>query len=104
MSTLAASAAGDLRLCQLKERRLQRQLDSSELVLAQQQETLQMYGEQVIAVEKSGAADMIDQIDQLNAQEETMDLDIRRTQDTIMGLRRLLHDAHMSTIAATTAL
>ena len=47
---------------------------------------------------------MIDQIDQLNAQEETVDLDIRRTQDTIMGLRRLLHDAHMSTIAATTAL
>ena len=85
MSTLAASAADDLRLCQLKERRLQRQLDSSELVLAQQQEMLQMYGEQVIAVEKSGAADMIDQIDQLNAQEETMDLDIRRTQDTIMA-------------------
>ena len=79
MSTLAASAAGDLRLCQLKERRLQRQLDSSELVLAQQQEMLQMYGEQVIAVEKSGAADMIDQLDQLAVQEESMDSNIWRT-------------------------
>ena len=103
MSTPAASAADELRLCQLKERRLQRQIDSSEWVLAQQQETLRMYGEQIIAIEKSGAADMIDQIDLLNAQEETTDSDIRRTQDTIMGLRRLLHDAHMSTIAATTA-
>ena len=62
-----------------------------------------MYGEQIIAIEKSGAADMIDQIDLLNAQEETTDSDIRGTQDTIMGLRRQLHFAHMSTIAATTA-
>ena len=38
MSTPAASAADELRLCQLKERRLQRQIDSSEWVLAQQQE------------------------------------------------------------------
>ena len=45
-----------------------------------------MYGEQIIAVDESGAADMIDQIDLLNAQEETTDSDIRRTQDTIMGL------------------
>ena len=103
MSTPADSAAAQLRLCQLQERRLQRQLDSSESVLAQQQERLQMCGEQVAEVEKSGAADMIDQLDQLNAQEETLDSDIRRTQDTIMDLRRRLHDARMSTIAATTA-
>ena len=63
-----------------------------------------MCSEQVAEVEKSGAADMIDQIDLLNAQEETTDSDIRGTQDTIMGLRRQLHFAHMSTIAATTAL
>ena len=50
MSTPAASAADQLRLCQLQERRLQRQLDSSESVLAQQQEMLQLYGEQIIAV------------------------------------------------------
>ena len=103
MSTPAASAAAQLRLCQLQERRLQRQLDSSESVLAQQQERLQMCGEQVAEVEKSGAADMIDQLDQLSAQEETLDSDIRRTQDTIMDLRRRLHDARMGTIAATTA-
>ena len=41
-----------------------------------------MCGEQVAEVEKSGAADMIDQLDQLSAQEETLDSDIRRTQDT----------------------
>ena len=62
-----------------------------------------MCGEQIVEIEKSGAADMIDQLDLLNAQEETLDSDIRRTQDTIMDLRRRLHDAHMSTIAATTA-
>ena len=104
MSTPAASAADQLRLCQLQERRLQRQLDSSESVLAQQQERLQMCGEQVAEVEKSGAADMIDQLDQLAVQEESMDSDIRRTQDTIMDLRRRLHDARMSTIAASAAI
>ena len=31
-----------------------------------------MCSEQVAEVEKSGAADMIDQLDQLNAQEETL--------------------------------
>ena len=62
-----------------------------------------MCSEQVAEVEKSGAADMIDQLDQLSAQEETLDSDIRRTQDTIMDLRRRLHDACMSSIAATTA-
>ena len=41
-----------------------------------------MCGEQIVEVEKSGAADMIDQIDLLNAQEETTDSDIRGTQDT----------------------
>ena len=87
MSTPVASAADQLRLCQLQERRLQRQLDSSESVLAQQQERLQMCGEQVAEVEKSGAADMIDQLDQLCAQEETLDSDIWCTQDTIMDLR-----------------
>ena len=104
MSTPIASAADQLRLCQLQERRLQRQLDSSESVLAQQQETLQMCGEQIVEVENSGAVDMIDQLDLLSAHEETLDLDTRRTQDTIMDLRRRLHDAHMSTIAATTAI
>ena len=33
-----------------------------------------------------------------------MDSDIRRTQDTIMDLRRRLHDARMSTIAASAAI
>ena len=33
-----------------------------------------------------------------------MSSDIRRTQDTIMDLRRRHHDAHMSTIAASTAI
>ena len=43
-----------------------------------------MHGQQIEAVEKSGAADMIDQLDQLAVQEESMSSDIRRTQDTIM--------------------
>ena len=63
MSMPAASAADQLRLCQLQERRLQRQLDSSESTLAQQKEMLEMHGREVEAVEKSGAADMIDQLD-----------------------------------------
>ena len=67
MSTPADSAAAQLQLCQHHERRLQRQLDSSESVLAQQQERLQMCGEQVAEVQKSGAADMMDQLDQLYA-------------------------------------
>ena len=104
MSTPADSAAVQLRLCQHHEHRLRRQLDSSESTLAQQKETLEMHGQQVEAIEKSGAADMIDQIDLLNAQEETTDSDIRGTQDTIMGLRRQLHFAHMSTIAASAAI
>ena len=79
MSTPADSAAAQLRLCQHHERRLQRQLDSSESTLAQQKETLEMHGQQVEAVEKSGAADMIDQLDQLAVQEESMDSDIRQT-------------------------
>ena len=33
-----------------------------------------------------------------------MDTNIQRTQITILDLQRRLHDAHMSTIAATTAL
>ena len=104
MSTPIASAADQLRLCQLQERRLQRQLDSSESVLAQQQETLQMCGEQIVEVENSGAVDMIDQLDRLAVQEESMDSDIQQTQDTIMALRRRLHDACMSTIAASAAI
>ena len=36
---------------------------------------------------------MIDQLDQLAVQEESMDSDIRQTQGTIMDLRRRLHDA-----------
>ena len=104
MSTPADSAAAQLRLCQHQERRLQRQLDSSESTLAQQKETLEMHGQRVEAIEKSGAADMIDQLDQLAVQEESMDSDIRRTQDTIMDLRRRLHDARMSTIAASAAI
>ena len=46
---------------------------------------------------------MIGQLELLSAQEETLDSDIWRTQDTIMDLRRRLHDARMGTIAATTA-
>ena len=86
MSAPADSAAAQLRLCQLHERHLQRQLDSSESTLAQQKETLEMHGQQVEAIEKSGAADMIDQLDQLAVLEESMDSDIWRTQDTIMDL------------------
>ena len=104
MSTPADSAAAQLRLCQHQERRLQRQLDSSESTLAQQKETLEMHGRQVEAIEKSGAAYMIDQLDQLAVLEESMDSDIQRTQDTIMDLRRRLHDACMSTIAASPAI
>ena len=104
MSTPADSAAAQLRLCQHHERRLQRQLDSSESILAQQKETLEMHGQRVEAIEKSGAADLIDQLDQLAVLEESMDSDIRRTQDTIMDLRRRLHDARMSTIAASAAI
>ena len=63
-----------------------------------------MYVQQIEAVEKSGAADLIDQLDQLAVQEESMDSDIRQTQDTIMDLRRRLHDARMSTIAASAAI
>ena len=76
MSTPADSAAAQLRLCQHQERRLQRQLDSSESTLAQQKETLEMHGKQIEAVEKSGAADMIGQLDQLVVQEESMDSSI----------------------------
>ena len=65
MSTPADSAAAQLRLCQHQERRLQRQLDSSESTLAQQKETLEMHGQQVEAIEKFGAANMIDQLDRL---------------------------------------
>ena len=60
MSTPADSAAAQLRLCQHHERQLTRQLDSSESTLAQQKETLEMHGQRVEAIEKSGAADMID--------------------------------------------
>ena len=104
MSALPDSAAVQLRLCQHHEHRLRRQLDSSESTLAQQKEMLEMHGREVEAVEKSGAADMIDQLDQLAVQEESMSSDIRRTQDTIMDLRRRLHDARMSTIAASAAI
>ena len=47
---------------------------------------------------------MIGQLDQLAVQEESMDSDIRQTQDTIMDLRRRLHNARMSTIAASAAI
>ena len=76
MSTLVDSAAAQLRLCQHHEHRLRRQLDSSESTLAQQKEMLEMHGREVEAVEKSGAADMIGQLDQLAVQEESMDSDI----------------------------
>ena len=79
MSTPADSAAAQLRLCQHQERRLQRQLDSSESTLAQQKETLEMHNQQIEVVEKFGAADQIDQLDRLTMQEESMDSDIWRT-------------------------
>ena len=94
-STEVEAARLLLRRQDVAERRLQRLTKSADLNKARLQEELQMCGEEIDAVEKSKAVDMIEQLERLAAVEGALTDDVEKLQLHSADLQRQMHDIRL---------
>ena len=89
-----------LRQQDVKERRLQRLIKSADLKMVGLQDGLRMREEEIIAVEKSEAADKTEQLERLAGITDALTEDLEPLQLHSADLQRQLHELHMATLSA----
>ena len=89
-----------LRQQDVKERRLQRLIKSADLKMVGLQDGLRMREEEIIAVEKSEAADKTEQLERLAGIQDALTIDLEPLQLHSADLQRQLHELHMASLSA----
>jgi len=89
-----------LRQQDVKERRLQRLIKSADLKTVGLQDGLRMREEEIIAVEKSEAADKTEQLERLAGITDALTEDLEPLQLHSADLQRQLHELRMASLSA----
>ena len=89
-----------LRQQDVKERRLQRLIKSADLKMVGLQDGLRMREEEIIAVEKSEAADKIEQLERLAGLQDALTIDLEPLQLHSADLQMQLHELRMASLSS----
>ena len=89
-----------LRQQDVKERRLQRLVKSADLKMVGLQTGLRMRDEEIIAVEKSEAADKTEQLERLAVLQDALTIDLEPLQLHSADLQMQLHELRMASLSA----
>ena len=89
-----------LRQQDVKERQLQRLIKSADMKMVGLQDGLRMREEEIIAVEKSEAADKTEQLERLAGLQDALTIDLEPLQLHSADLQMQLHELRMASLSA----